>query len=142
MVNSSNPSKDCVTLRQFRSLTEAKLSSEHLAADNFYWRDFPTTSIPAEEHTNKSASLRSTFRWKPHWKIPSHMPTRADLRSGMKFTCRSMVARETLFPHAPPPTSASAVDKPIYQPPPPSLEKTFFFFTFSLRPLFLHFSIS
>ena len=40
------------------------------------------TSIPAEEHTNRSASLRSTFRWKPRQKIASHALKRADLRFG------------------------------------------------------------
>ena len=63
-----------VMLQSSRSLMEAKPSSEYLAAGNFYRRYFPTTSILAEEHTNRSASLRSTFRWKPRRKITSHAP--------------------------------------------------------------------
>ena len=75
------PCNNPVVLQSSRSLTEAKPSSENLAASNFYRRDFPATSIPAEEHTNRSASLRSTFRWKPRRNIASHAPTRAHTHS-------------------------------------------------------------
>ena len=51
------PCHNPVVLQSSRSLTEAKPSSEYLAASNFSQRDFPVTSIPAEEHTNKSDSL-------------------------------------------------------------------------------------
>ena len=68
------PCHTSVVLQSSRSLTEAKPASEHLAADNFYRRDFLATFIPAKEHTNKSAFLRSTFRWKPRRKIPFHAP--------------------------------------------------------------------
>ena len=43
------------------------------------------TSIPVEEHTNRSASFRSNFRWKPPRKITSHALTRADLWSGVEI---------------------------------------------------------
>ena len=56
------PCHNPVVLQSSQSLTEAKPSSEYLAAGNFYQRDFPATSIPTEEHTNRSASHRSTFR--------------------------------------------------------------------------------
>ena len=64
------PCHNPVVLQYSRSLTEAKPSSEYLVVDNFYRRDFPATSIPADEHTNRSASLRSTFRWKIAEKKP------------------------------------------------------------------------
>ena len=91
---------------------------------------FPATSIPAEEHTNRSASLRSTFRWKPRPKIPSHTQI-----SGL-------VLKLTLFGHVPPPADAYATDEPIHplRAPPPSEKPSFF--TFSLRPLFLCFSVA
>ena len=95
------PCHNPVVLQSSRSLTEAKPTSEYLAAGNFYRRDFSTTSIPAEEHTNRSASLRSTFWWKPRRKITSHAPI-------------SSPARVTLFLHAPPPAGASVADKPIH----------------------------
>ena len=59
------------------------------------------TFIPAEEHTNRSSSLRSTFRWKPRRKITSHALTRAD-----SWRC--------MFLHVPPPLGVSAADKPIH----------------------------
>ena len=71
----------------------------------------PATSIPAKEHTNRSASLRSTFRWKPRPKITSHAPISGP---ALKFTHRRMAARVTLFLHAPPPAGASAANKPIH----------------------------
>ena len=74
-----------VVLLSSRSLTEIKPSSEHLVAGNFYRRDFSVTSIQAEEHTNRSASLRSTFRWKPCWKILSHVPTCVNLQSSAEI---------------------------------------------------------
>ena len=74
-----------VVLQSSQSLIEAKPSLEHLVVHNFYRRDFTATSIPAEEHTNRSASLRSTFRWKPRRKIPSHVPTRANIRFGAEI---------------------------------------------------------
>ena len=83
-----------VVLQSSRRFTEPKPSSEHLTAGNFYRRDFPATSIPAEEHTNRSASLRSTFQWKPRWKIPSHVPISSP---SLKFTHRRMAACVTLF---------------------------------------------
>ena len=76
------PCHNPVVLQSSQSLTEAKPSSEYLTAGNFYRRDFPATSIPIEEHTNRSAFVQSPFRWKPRWKITSHALTRADLRSG------------------------------------------------------------
>ena len=65
-----------IVLQSSRSLTEAKPLSENLAAGNFYRRNFPTTSIPTKEHTNRSASLRSTFRRKPRRNIASRTHTR------------------------------------------------------------------
>ena len=88
------PCHTLVVLQSSRSLTEAKPSSKHLAADNFYRRDFPVTFILAEEHTNRSASLRSTFRWKPRGKITSHSPISSPT---LKFTRRCVEACETLF---------------------------------------------
>ena len=70
------PCQNPVVLQSSRSLTKTK---EHCYCG--LRRDFPTTSIPAEEHTNRSASLQSTFRWKPCRKITLHALTRADLRS-------------------------------------------------------------
>ena len=109
----------------------------HLAVGNFYRQDFPTTSILTEEHTNRSASLQSTFRWKPRRKIPSHAPTRADLRSGAEIHAP---AHETLFGHVPPPTGASATDKPIHPLHEPRRRRKSP--SFSLWPLFLHFSVT
>ena len=105
------PCHNPVVLQSSRSLMEAKPSSEYLAAGNFYWRDLPTTSILAEEHTNKSASLRSTFRWKPCRKITSHALISDPV---CEFTHWRVAARVTLFLHVPPPTSASAANKPIH----------------------------
>ena len=68
------PCHNPVVLQSSRSLTKAKPSSKYLTASNFYRQDFPATSTPVEEHTNRSASLLSTFRWKPHRKITSHAP--------------------------------------------------------------------
>ena len=74
------PCHNPVVLQSSRNLTETK---EHC----YYGlrRDFSATSIPAEEHTNKSASLRSTFWWKPHRKTTLHALTRADLWSGAEI---------------------------------------------------------
>ena len=128
-----------IVLQSSRSLTEAKPSSEYLAAGNFFWRDFPTTSIPAKEHTNRSTSLQSTFRWKPRRKITSHALTRADLRSGAEI--HALVC-DTVFTHA---SSSRCVCRRQAHPStpcaPPSSEKPFFF-TFSLRPLLLRFSVA
>ena len=79
------PCHNPVVLQSSRSLTEAKPSSEYLVAGNFYRRDFPVTSIPAEEHTNKRASRTSTFQWKPRKKITSHALPRVDLRSDAEW---------------------------------------------------------
>ena len=84
------PCHNPVVLQSSRSLTEAKPSSKYLAAGNFYRRDFSATSIPTEEHTNRSASLRSTFKWKPRRKITSHALTRADLQVG---ACNTVFTR-------------------------------------------------
>ena len=73
------PCHNPVVLHSSRSLMEAKPLSENLAAGNFYRRNFLATSIPAEEHTNRSASLRSTFRRKPRRKIASCAHTRRSL---------------------------------------------------------------
>ena len=111
-------------------LTEAKPSSEYLVVGNFYRRAFPATSIPAKEHTNRIASLRSTFRWKPRWKIASHVLTRADLRSG---ACNTVFTRASsnrcVCRRQAHPSNPCAL---------PSPEKPFFF-SFSLRPLLLRF---
>ena len=93
-----------VVLQSSRSLTEGKPSSENLATDYFCWQDFPTISIPAEEHTNRSVFLQSTFRWKPRQKIASYSP----------ISVRLVTARVTLFLHTPPPTGASTADKPFH----------------------------
>ena len=102
------PSHTLVVLQYSRSLVEAKPSSEHLAAGNFYQRDFPTTSIIVDEHTNRSASLRSTFRWKPRRKIA---PISG---STLQFTRRRVAACETLFVHALPLACVSSANKPIH----------------------------
>ena len=104
------PCHNPVTLQSSQSLTEVKPSSEYHAVSNFYRRDFPTTSITAEEHTNRSSSLQSTFRWKPRRKITSHAPISDP---ALKFTRQHVVAHVTLFLHAPPPAGASAANKPI-----------------------------
>ena len=143
MVNSGNPSKDRVTIRSCYSLHEAKLSSEYLAADNFHWRDFPATSIPAKKHTIWSASLRSTFRWKPRRKITSHTLTCADLQSGVKIHSPARGgACDTVFTRA---SSSRCVCRRQAHPSTPRIPlwpKKPFFFTFSLRPLLLRFSVA
>ena len=74
----------------------------------------PATSIPAEEHTNRSTSLRSTFRWKPCWKRTSHALTRANLRSDVEIHAPTRGVRVTLFSHTPSSAGASVADKPIH----------------------------
>ena len=74
-----------IMLQPSQSLTKAKPLSEYLAAGNFYSRDFSATSILAEEHTNRSASFQSTFRWKTRRKTTSHAPISGPK---LKFTCR------------------------------------------------------
>ena len=71
------PCHNPVVLQSSRSLTEVKPSSENLAAGHFHQQYFPATSFPAEEDTNRSVSLRSTFRSNPRRKIAVHTPTRA-----------------------------------------------------------------
>ena len=89
-----------VVLQSSRSLTKAKPSSEYLAVGNFYQRDFPATSIPVEEHTNRRASLRSTIRWKPRRKITLHVLTCADLRSGIDIHAPARGGEcDTVFTH-------------------------------------------
>ena len=105
------PCHNPVVLQSSRSLTEAKPSSEYFAANNFYRQYFPTTSIPVEEHTNRSVSLRFTFRWKPRQKITSQAPISGPT---LKFTRRRVEAGVTLFLHAPPSASAFVTDKPIH----------------------------
>ena len=93
----------------------------------------PTTSILAEEHINRSASLRSTFRWKPRRKITSQALTRVDLRSDACNTVFTRASSSWCVCHrqANPSTPRA----------PPSLEKPFFF-SFSLQPLLLCFSVA
>ena len=94
-----------------------------------------TTYLPAEEHTNRSASIRSTFRWKPRWKITSHALTCADLRSipvclTLFFTRASTnwcLCRRQGHPSTP--RAPSSPEKP-------------FFLSFSLRSLLLRFSVA
>ena len=144
------PCHNPVILQSSRSLTEAKSSSENLPARNFYRRDFLATSILAEEHTNRSASLRSTFRLKPRRKIASHALTRAHTHShslisspALEFMRRWMTACVTFFLHEPPPTGASAADKPIHPLHAPHRRwKSPSFFSFSLRPLLLLFHVA
>ena len=99
------PCHNPVVLQSSRSLTETK---EHCYCG--LWRDFPATSILAEEQTNSSASLQSTLWWKARWKKTLHMLTRIDLRSSVEIHVAVLV---TLFLHAPPPEGAPAADKPI-----------------------------
>ena len=109
------PCHNPVVLQSSRSLTEAKQSSKYLAAGNFYRQDVPVTSIPTEEHTNKSASFRSTFMVEAS---PENNFTRAHTPpiSGpaLNFTRRRVAAHVTLFLHTPPPIGASAANKPIH----------------------------
>ena len=106
-------------------------------------RDFPATSIPAEEHTNRSASLRSTFWWKPRRKITLHALTRANLRSDTEIHGPEHGgACNTVFTHA---SSSRCVCRRQAHPStpraPPS-PKNPFFFSFSLWPLLLRFSVA
>ena len=106
-------------------------------------RDFSATSIPAEEHTNRSASLRSTFRWKPRRKITLHDLTRADLQSDAEIHGPAHGgACNTVFTHA---SSSRCVyrrqARPFTPRALPSPKKPFFF-SFSLWPLLLRFSVT
>ena len=130
-------------LQSSRSLTEAKSSSEHLAVGNFYWRDFLATSISAEEHTNRSASLRSTFQWNPRSKISSHAPTHVDLRSDAKIHASARGGTcDTILTLASSSKCVCRLQAHPSTPHTPPLSKKPFFFTFSLRPLFLRFSVA
>ena len=102
MVNFGNPSNDRVTLRSCYSLHKASQKPNH-RRNTLPPTTFSTTSISAEEHTNKSASFRSTFRWKPRWKILSHAPTLADLRFSTEIHTSLRGGA-----YAPPPSGASA----------------------------------
>ena len=97
------------------------------------WQLLPATSIPAEEHTNMSTSLRFTFWWKPRWKITSHASISG---SACGYACNTVFTRAS---------SSRCVCRRQAHPStpraPPPLEKPFFF-SFSLRPLLLHFSIT
>ena len=137
------PCHNPVVLQSSRSLTKAKPSSKYLATGNFYRQDFPATSIPVEEHTNRSASLRSTFRWKPRRKITSHELTRFDLRFGAEIHSSARGgACNTGFTRA---SSSKCVSRrqahPSIPRAPPSSEKPLFF-SFSLWPLLLCFSVA
>ena len=132
------PCHNPAVLQSSRNLIETK---EHCYCG--LQRDFLATSIPAEEHTNRSASLRSTFWWKPRWKTTLHALTRVDLRFGAEIhaserggACNIVFTRTSsrrcAFCRQAHPSTPRA---------PPSLEKPFFF-SFSLRPLFLRFSVA
>ena len=132
------PCHNPVVLQSSQSLTETK---EHCYCG--LRPNFPATSILAEEHTNKSASLRSTFRWKPRQKTTLHGLTSADLRSGAEIHAPARGdACNTIFTL----TSSSRCTcsrqvHPSTPRAPPSPEKPFFF-SFSLRPLLLRFSVT
>ena len=116
------PCHNPAVLQSSRSLTEAKPSSKNLVAGNVYRRDFPVTSIPTEEHTNRSASLRSTFRWKPRRKIASHSPISDPAREARDgacntvFTCASSsrwcVCRRQAIPSTP--RAPPSPEKPFF----------------------------
>ena len=132
------PCHNPVMLQSSRSLTETK---EHCYCG--LRLDFPTSSILAEEHTNRSASLHSTFRWKPRRKITLHALTCADLRSGAEIHAPTRGgACNTVFTRA---SSKRCTCRRQAHPStpraPPSSEKPFFF-NFSLQPLLLRFSIA
>ena len=134
------PCHNPVVLQSSRSLTEAKPSSEYLVASNFYRKDFLMTSIPIEEHTNRSASLRSTFQWKPHRKITSHAPNLWSYTEIHESVCGGTC--NTVFTRA---SSSRCVCRRQAHPSTPctllSPEKPFFF-SFSLRPLLMLFSVA
>ena len=127
------PCHNSVVLQSSRSLTEVKPSLEYLAAGNFHRRDFPATSIPAEEHANRSDSLLSIFQWKPRRKTTTHVLTRADLRSGTEIhTPAHGGACDTVFTRA---SSSRCVYRRQAHPSTPratpSSKKPFFFTFFS-----------
>ena len=104
------PSHTPVVLQSSRSLTQAKPLSKHLAASKIYLRPpFRPKSTPTEAPLSdlpSSGSLAEKyFPMCPH--TPISGPT-------LKFKSRRLVARETLFGHAPPPTGVSTADKPIH----------------------------
>ena len=113
MVNSSNPSTDRVTIRSHYSCHEASwkphLPSKYPAAVNFFQQDFPTTSIPTDEHTNRSVSLRSILQWKPCQNILLHAPI---FSPTLKFTRQCVAKCGALFGHTPPPARSSVADEP------------------------------
>ena len=120
MVNFGNPSTNSVPhqLRYNRHEASQKPQppSEYPTIGNFFQRDFPTTSISTNKHTNRSISLRSTFRWKPRWKILLYKPISS---SELKFTCRKVSALEALFGNGPPSTGSSIASKraqPLHAP--------------------------
>ena len=99
-----------VMLQSSRSLIEAKPSSDHLAAGNFYrqppFRPKSTpTGVPPSDLPFGGSLAEKYLPTRPHALISSPM---------LKFMRRRVAARETLFGHAPPPASASTADKPIH----------------------------
>ena len=132
------PCHNPVVLQSSRNLIETK---EHCYCG--FRRDFPTTSILAEEHSNRSASLRSTFRWRPCRKTTLHALTRTDLRFGAEIhasvrggACNTVFTRASSRrcayrrqAHPSTPRATPSSEKPL-------------FFSFSLRPLLLLFSVA
>ena len=84
----------CHTPVALQSSRKPQPPLEYLAAGNFLCQDFPTTSIPVDEHTNRSVSLGSTLRWKPRRKILLHEPIS---NPALKFTRWCVAACEALL---------------------------------------------
>ena len=113
MVNSGNPSKDCVTIQLCYSLHEASqkpkstitMASGEISGDLYSDRRahqqerLPPIYIPVETSPEKKLYTGS------HALIYS---------PAQKFTHQRMAVRVPLFLHAPPPEGAPTADKPIH----------------------------
>ena len=103
MVNSGKPFNERVTLRSHYSRHEASQkphsSSEHPVANNFFRRPpFRPTSTPIG--ASLFDILFNGILIGKHLSACRHAPFFSPV---LKFTCRCVAARETLFGHAPPP---------------------------------------
>ena len=144
MVNSGNPSKDHVTLRSCYNLHEASQKPNH------HRNTLPLATFTGEIFRRPPFRPKSTPTGAPPSDLPfggslarKYLPTRANLQSGIEIptpahgsacdtvlTCASS-SRCAYYRQTHPSTLRAS----------PSPEKPFFF-TFSLRPLLLRFSVA
>ena len=120
--------------------------SQSLKKPNHRRNTLPQETFSGDLHSDKRAHQQECLP-------PIYLPVEASLENTfphaptsdpkLKFVRRRVAKHEKHFRHTPPQTGASAVDEPIHSTPcaPPSPEKPSFF-TFSLLPLFLRFSVS